>query len=134
MKWEVIEPERGVFNWTGTDLVSLSRLDAQASDAKQGLMDRSSPKLSRSVGLFEDTTSAGISRRESRMITPLHCTDRCSPAYVTNITDPEELKTVLKEHIDAVLGRYADDLYAMDIINERKSAYTTVDHIERATS
>jgi endo-1,4-beta-xylanase len=26
MKWEVIQAERGVFNWTGADLVSLSRL------------------------------------------------------------------------------------------------------------
>jgi GH35 family endo-1,4-beta-xylanase len=41
---------------------------------------------------------------------------------VTNITDPTELKTVLKDHIDAVLGRYANDLYAFDVINERKSS------------
>lgn len=45
-----------------------------------------------------------------------------SPAYVTNITDADELKTVLKEHIDAVMGRYGNDLYAFDVINERKSA------------
>jgi endo-1,4-beta-xylanase len=42
-----------------------------------------------------------------------------SPAYVNNITDPDELKAVLKEHIDAVLGRYGNDLYAFDVVNER---------------
>jgi endo-1,4-beta-xylanase len=45
-----------------------------------------------------------------------------SPAYVTNITDADELKAVLKEHIDAVMGRYGNDLYAFDVINERESA------------
>jgi endo-1,4-beta-xylanase len=43
-----------------------------------------------------------------------------SPEWVTSITDAEELKTVLKEHIDAVMGRYAKDLYAFDVINERE--------------
>jgi GH35 family endo-1,4-beta-xylanase len=27
---------------------------------------------------------------------------------------------VLEEHINAVLGRYGNDLYAFDVINERK--------------
>jgi len=40
---------------------------------------------------------------------------------VTNITDADELKSVLKEHIDAVMGRYGNDMYAIDVINERKS-------------
>lgn len=44
-----------------------------------------------------------------------------SPTYVTNITDATQLKSVLKSHIDAVMGRYASDLYAFDVINERES-------------
>ncbi|WVQ97820.1 hypothetical protein IAU59_004935 [Kwoniella sp. CBS 9459] len=83
MKWEVIQPQRGVFNWTGSDLV--------IAKAKE-------------VG--------GIVRGHN------FCWDQQTPSYVTNITDPDELKSVLREHIDAVLGRYKDDLYAMDIINE----------------
>lgn len=43
-----------------------------------------------------------------------------SPAYVTNITDPTELKAVLSEHISAVMGRYGKDLYAFDVVNERE--------------
>ena len=31
------------------------------------------------------------------------------------------LKGMLKDHIDAVLGRYGNDLYAFDVINERQS-------------
>ncbi|ORX38166.1 xylanase [Kockovaella imperatae] len=46
------------------------------------------------------------------------CWDSQTPGYVTNITDPDELKSVLKSHIDAVLGRYGNDLYAFDVINE----------------
>ena len=46
-----------------------------------------------------------------------------SPTYVTNITDPDQLKATLKSHIDAVLGRYGNDLYAFDVINERESCF-----------
>lgn len=47
--------------------------------------------------------------------------DQQTPAYVTNITDPAELKAVLKEHIDAVMGRYGEYFYAFDVVNERES-------------
>jgi endo-1,4-beta-xylanase len=40
--------------------------------------------------------------------------------WVQNITDPEDLKSVMKGHIDAVLGRYGDKLAHMDVVNERK--------------
>lgn len=43
-----------------------------------------------------------------------------SPQYVNEITDPTVLKAVLKEHIDAVMGRYGKDLYAFDVVNERE--------------
>jgi len=43
------------------------------------------------------------------------------PPWVQNITDAEDLKSVMKGHIDAVLGRYGDRLAHMDVVNERKS-------------
>lgn len=66
--------------------------------------------------MFEVTISAGTSKRKPDL--PIELSRR--PAYVTNITDADELKAVLKEHIDAVLGRYGSDLYAFDVINERE--------------
>lgn len=53
------------------------------------------------------------------------CWDSQTPEYVTNITDPTELKAVLKEHIDAVMGRYGKYFYAFDVINEREFPQTT---------
>lgn len=85
MKWEVIQPERGVFNWTGSDLI---------------------------LETVQETKSYFRGHN--------FCWDSQTPEYVTNITDPEELKAVLKEHIDAVMGRYGDHFYAFDVINERK--------------
>lgn len=66
--------------------------------------------------MFEVTTSAGTNKRKLDLMIDLSR----RPAYVTNITDVDELKAVLKEHIDAVLGRYGNDLYAFDVINERE--------------
>ncbi|WRT65284.1 uncharacterized protein IL334_002227 [Kwoniella shivajii] len=100
MKWEVIEPQRGVFNWT--------EVTWQVPALAEPRFPRSQPlqviAKAKEVG--------GIVRGHN------FCWDQQTPTYVTNITDPDELKTVLKEHIDAVLGRYKNDLYAMDIINE----------------
>jgi len=39
---------------------------------------------------------------------------------VTNITDPEELKQVLRTHVEAVAGRYKNDWAYLDVINERE--------------
>ena len=38
--------------------------------------------------------------------------------YVGEVTDPEEMRTVLKEHIDAVAGRYRGRIDAWDVLNE----------------
>jgi endo-1,4-beta-xylanase len=43
------------------------------------------------------------------------------PQWVQNITDAEDLKSVMKGHIDAVMGRYGDRLAHMDVVNERES-------------
>nr|AHL20248.1 GH10 xylanase [Papiliotrema flavescens] len=83
MKWDVIQPARGVYNWTGADII--------IAEAKK--------------------TSSYVRGHN-------FCWDQQTPAYVTNITDADELKQVLKEHIDAVLGRYGNDLYAFDVVNE----------------
>ena len=84
-------------------------------------MRRSSPSRKRRLRSSGDTTLCGISRRASRLGTGL----TRSPDYVTNITTSHELKAVLKEHIDAVLGRYGPDLYAFDVINEGESTLPT---------
>ena len=83
MKWEVIEPEQGVFNWTGADLILQTAAEQKA-----------------------------IVRGHN------FCWNSQTPDYVTNLTDPTQLKAVLKEHVDAVLGRYGSRLYAFDVINE----------------
>lgn len=38
--------------------------------------------------------------------------------YVGEVTDPEEMREVLREHIDAVAGRYAGRIDAWDVLNE----------------
>jgi hypothetical protein len=91
--------------------------------------DRSLKKPKRLNLSFVDTTLYGISRRTYEVSVVLQIDRQTnawrgggmnSPEWVTSITDAEELKTVLKEHIDAVMGRYAKDLYAFDVINERE--------------
>ncbi len=38
--------------------------------------------------------------------------------YVADVTDPDEMRAVLKEHIDAVAGRYKGRIDAWDVLNE----------------
>lgn len=106
MKWEVIQPQPNVFNWTGSDIVSTSWIITEF---------RSSMSRKRRHRSYAATTSAGINKRKLRQD---KADDR--PTYVTNITDATELKSTLQDHINAVLGRYGNDLYAFDVINERK--------------
>lgn len=95
----MIEPERGVYNWTGADLVSQS-------------YRQSRPKGTDAQIVAEAKRTNSLLRGHN------FCWDSQTPTYVTNITDADELKQVLQEHINAVLGRYAGDLYAFDVVNE----------------
>jgi len=67
MKWEVIQPTRGVYNWTGADLVSEFEGCAET---------RSSPKRRRRRLWSEVTTLSGTNRREltalSQLMSALH--------------------------------------------------------------
>lgn len=102
MKWEVIQAERGVFNWTGSDLVSrLLILLVSYTDAQ----------------IIEQAQKTGSIVRGHNLVWHSQL-----PPWVQNITDAEDLKSVMKGHIDAVLGRYGDKLAHMDVVNERKSA------------
>ncbi|KAJ9095954.1 Endo-1,4-beta-xylanase [Naganishia friedmannii] len=83
MKWEVVEPTEGNFDFSGTDKI--------VAEAKK---------------------TGSIVRGHNI------CWDSQTPAWVTSITDPKRLKEVLKNHIDAVIGRYKDDLAYFDIVNE----------------
>ena len=40
------------------------------------------------------------------------------PSWVEAITDPTDLTNVIKQRIQAVLGRYKGKLYAIDVVNE----------------
>lgn len=40
------------------------------------------------------------------------------PTWVSSITDPDELTSVLQNHISNVAGRYAGQCYAWDVVNE----------------
>ncbi|MDH3686021.1 MAG: endo-1,4-beta-xylanase, partial [Myxococcales bacterium] len=41
-----------------------------------------------------------------------------TPAYVTDITDPAELRALMADHISTVVGRYAGRIDAWDVVNE----------------
>lgn len=41
-----------------------------------------------------------------------------TPAWVTAITDPDELRAVMTDHIQTVVGRYAGRIDAWDVVNE----------------
>ena len=102
MKWEVIQAERGVFNWTGSDLVSrILILLVSYTDAQ----------------IIEQAQKTGSIVRGHNLVWHSQL-----PPWVQNITDAEDLKSVMKGHIDAVLGRYGDKLAHMDVVNERTSA------------
>ena len=74
--------------------------------------------------MFEVTTSAGTPRcvenGRYEIASKLKLPFTQTPSWVTSITDPTRLKQVLKNHIDAVIGRYKDDLAYFDIVNERE--------------
>ena len=40
------------------------------------------------------------------------------PTWVSSITDPDELTSVVRNHISKVAGRYAGQCYAWDVVNE----------------
>ncbi|MBI9116118.1 endo-1,4-beta-xylanase [Sanguibacter suaedae] len=40
------------------------------------------------------------------------------PSWVSAITDPDDLRTAMTEHVSAVAGRYAGDVTAWDVVNE----------------
>lgn len=44
--------------------------------------------------------------------------DQFTPAWVRAITDPDELRAVVHDHIDAVLGHYRGRIQRWDVVNE----------------
>lgn len=44
--------------------------------------------------------------------------DTFTPGWVKAISDPAELRTVLAEHINTVVGRYGDRVHRWDVVNE----------------
>ncbi|KAJ9098046.1 hypothetical protein QFC19_006481 [Naganishia cerealis] len=89
MKWEVVEPTEGNFDFSGTD------------------------KASTSHEIVAEAKKTGSLVRGHNI-----CWDSQTPSWVTSITDPTRLKQVLKNHIQGVLGRYKNDLEYFDIVNE----------------
>jgi len=83
LKWEVVQPQRGVFNWTGADLI------------------------------FAEAEKTGAIVRGHTLVWHSQL-----PQWVQNITDANDLRNVMKTHIDAVMGRYGSRLAHMDVVNE----------------
>jgi len=42
----------------------------------------------------------------------------CNPDYVTQITDPDQMRAALTDHFNAVMGRYADTMDRWDVVTE----------------
>lgn len=83
MKWEVINPEAEVFDWTEPDLF---------------------------VQFGEDNDMFIVGHT-------LVWHNQLS-GYVEDITEPEMMRAALKDHIDAVAGRYKGRINAWDVVNE----------------
>ena len=47
----------------------------------------------------------------------------CNPDYVTAITDPDELRTVMSTHFNTIMDRYADRMDRWDVVTEPFSTF-----------
>ncbi|MUL40503.1 endo-1,4-beta-xylanase [Streptomonospora sp. PA3] len=84
MKWDTLQPERGVFDWSHADaLVEFARKHHQGMRGHTLLWHNQNPKW---------LTEGGFG--------------------------PEELRSIMREHIRTVLERYRGRVYAWDVINE----------------
>lgn len=77
LKWEVVQAERGVFNWTGADLVS------RPPAGHEMLADRTK--------IFDQADKTGSIVRGHTLVWHSQL-----PEWVSNITDAEELQGVMK--------------------------------------
>ncbi|GAB2486017.1 endo-1,4-beta-xylanase [Nocardiopsis aegyptia] len=84
MKWEHVQPERGVFDWSGPDAV---------------------------VGFAEDR---GMNVRGHTLLWHNQQPEWLSQGEWTS----DELRGVLREHMEALMGRYQGRIGAWDVINE----------------
>ena len=51
--------------------------------------------------------------------------DEFTPAWVTSIGDPAELRTVVEEHLGEVMRRYSDSVRRWDVVNEPLDTFGT---------
>ncbi|MGI9577932.1 MAG: endo-1,4-beta-xylanase [Microthrixaceae bacterium] len=87
MKWNELQPERGVFDFTAADeLVAFAQANDMEVKGHTLVWDQE----------YLDST----------------------PDWVLGITDPEELRSVLREHFSTVLGHFGDSVDRWDVLNE----------------
>jgi len=71
----------------------------------------------RADGMMEFAEANGMTVRGHTLIWDQAVVD-ATPEYVTAITDPQELRTLMAEHIRTVVGRYRGRIDAWDVVNE----------------
>jgi endo-1,4-beta-xylanase len=83
-----------------------------ATQPEYGVFD-----FGRADAMIEFAETRGMAVRGHTLIWDQAIVD-ATPDYVTAITDPQELRTLMAEHIRTVVGRYRGRIDAWDVVNE----------------
>ena len=101
MKWQVVEPERGVYDWTGADnLVNYAEAHGELVRGHTLVWHNQLPNW----------LTSGVSEQDSSGDCPAGSPSTC----ISNA----ELKTLLHQHITTEVSRFRGKIWQWDVVNE----------------
>lgn len=100
MKWQVVEPQRGVFDWTGADnLVNYAEAHGELVRGHTLVWHNQLP----------DWLTSGVAEQDAN--------GNCASGSTTCISD-SQLMDLLHQHITTEVSRYRGKIWQWDVVNE----------------
>ena len=104
MKWQVVEPQRGVFNWTGADnLVNFAEAHGQLVRGHTLMWHNQLPNW----------LTSGVSEQDS--------SGNCPAGSPSTCISDSQLKDLLHQHITTEVSRFRGRIWQWDVVNEMAS-------------